>query len=307
MKNPLVSIITINYNNAAVTCDLLRSIRHLNYQPVEVIVVDNASKDDPTAALKAVYQDTIVIRNKHNLGFSGGNNTGIRAAKGEYFLLVNNDTELSSDFIRPLLNIFEIYRDAGAVSPKFHFYFHPEIIEYAGYEKVNCLTARNGMIGRGEKDKGQYDTIRRTHYAHGGCVMVPRRVVDQVGLMPEQYFLYYEELDWSEQIKRKGFSIYYQPNALIHHKESMTTGKNSVLKTYYINRNRILFMRRNASQLSFLAFSIYLVLFTIPKNIMMFLLKREPKHLKAFIRGIAWHITPGKRKDHIGHATVQTV
>src|SRR5690606_31763650 len=139
------------------------------------------------------------------------------AARGDFYFLVNNDTELTPDIIQPMLDIFRKYPDAGAASPKFHYYFHPGIIEYAGYEKVNFFTARNRMVGSKQKDNGQYNIISETHYVHGGAVMIPREVVEVVGLMPEEYFLYYEELDWSEQIKRKGFKLYYQPNALIYH------------------------------------------------------------------------------------------
>lgn len=301
MENPLVSIITVNYNNTAVTCDMLRSALKLQYDRIEVIVVDNASKSDPTSELQAVYPGVRVIVNKENLGFAGGNNAGIKAARGNFYFLVNNDTELTPGIIQPLLNIFRDYPRAGAASPKFHYFFHPGIIEYAGYEKVNFFTARNRMIGSKEIDEGQYNMVRETHYVHGGAVMIPKKVVENVGLMPEEYFLYYEELDWSEQIKRSGYRLYYQPNALIYHKESMTTGKNSPLKTYYINRNRILFMRRNAALLSRLSFCIYLVLFTIPKNILSFLFKKEFTHLKAFIKGIAWNIHPASKWELINN------
>src|SRR6185436_16210636 len=99
------------------------------------------------------------------------------------------------------------------------------------------------------------------------------RVVEEAGMLNEPYFLYYEELDWSEQIKKKGYKIYYQPKSLIYHKESMSTGKASTLKTFYLTRNRILFMRRNAPKGAFLVFMLYFLFFTMPKNSLMYLLK----------------------------------
>jgi len=174
------------------------------------------------------------------------------------------------------------------VSPKFHYFFSKGTIEYAGYEAVNPFTGRNGMIGCREEDRGQYNEVRETHYVHGGAMMVPRRVIEEVGAMPEQYFLYYEEFDWSEQVKRKGYKIYYQPEALIYHKESMTTGKSSPLKTFYLTRNRILFMRRNASWSAFLVFVSYFVCFTIPKNSVGYLVKGQRDHLRSFWKGILW-------------------
>jgi GT2 family glycosyltransferase len=286
---PLISIIALNWNMTAITCDLLHSITAQNtYHNIEVIVVDNASKEDPTEAFRAAYPGVRVVRNAANLGFSGGNNAGIRVAGGEYLFLVNNDTEFTPGLLEGLLDIFRTYPDAGMASPKFHYFFAKGTIEYAGYAAVNPFTGRNGMIGCRESDEGQYDEVRSTHYVHGGAMMVSRRVVEEVGVMPEQYFLYYEEFDWSEQIKRKGYKIYYQPRSLIYHKESMTTGKSSPLKTFYLTRNRILFMRRNMSWVAQLLFAGYFVLLTIPKNTLGFLLKGQKEHLRSFWKGILW-------------------
>lgn len=286
---PLISIIALNWNTTAITCDFLHSIRERNtYKNIEVIVADNGSSEDPTAAFRAAYPDVKVVLNGENLGFAAGNNRGISIARGEYLFIVNNDTEFTPGLLEGLLEIYEKYPDAGMVSPKFHYFFEKGTIEYAGYEQVNALTGRNAMIGCKEKDQGQYDEIRETHYVHGGAMMVPRKVVEEVGQMPELFFLYYEEFDWSEQIKKKGYKIYYQPRSLIYHKESMTTGKASPLKTFYLTRNRILFMRRNTPRLAFLVFASYFILFTIPKNTLGFLAKGQKEHLRSFWKGILW-------------------
>ena len=289
MNAPLISIITINWNTTAITGEFLKSILSSNtYSKIEVIVVDNASNEDPSATLKAIFPGLKLILNSHNAGFAGGNNEGIRAATGEFLFIVNNDTEFTPGLLEGLLDIFREYPDAGMACPKFHYFFHKGTIEYAGYNKVNTLTGRNSMIGHGQRDQGQYDTVRATSYAHGGAMMVPASIVKEVGLMPEHFFLYYEELDWSEQIKRKGYRIYYQPASLIYHKESMTTGKSSPLKTYYLTRNRILFMRRNAHWAGLLVFTVYFFLFTIPKNTLQFFIKGQREHLRSFWRGIFW-------------------
>jgi GT2 family glycosyltransferase len=288
--SPLVSIITVNYNTTAVTCELLFSVSRNSYPYVEVIVVDNASVEDPTVALQEAYPGVKVISSKINKGFAGGNNMGIQAATGAYVFLVNNDTEFTDGLIEGLLDTFKAYPDAGMVSPKFHYFFDKGIIEYAGYQSVDALTGRNSMIGCKERDCGQYDHVSATNYAHGGGMMTTAAVLKEVGLMPEVYFLYYEEFDWCEQFKRKGYKIYYQYKSLIYHKESMTTGKRSPLKTYYLTRNRILFMRRNVALPNRIIFLLYLTVFTIPKNTLQFLLRREMAHLKAFWRGILWNV-----------------
>jgi GT2 family glycosyltransferase len=289
-KQPLVSIVTLTWNTTDVTCDFLRSINeHGTYKNIEVIIVDNGSKEDPTPVFKSIYPNAKVILNGTNLGFTGGNNVGIRAAQGDYLFIVNNDTEFTPGLIEGLLEIFEQYPDAGMVSPKFHYFFHKGTIEYAGYHSVNIFTGRNAMVGCREKDEGQYNEVKETNYAHGGGMMVSRKVIEEVGPLPEHFFIYYEELDWSEQVKRKGFKIYYQPKSLIYHKESMTTGKASPFKTFYHTRNRILFMRRNNSALSFVVFLAYFTCFTIPKNTASFLFKGQKQHLRSFWKGIFWH------------------
>jgi GT2 family glycosyltransferase len=287
---PLVSIIALNWNTTEVTCDFLRSIKTQNTYPnIEVIIVDNCSKEDPEEAFRSVYPPIKYVRTKKNLGFSGGNNAGIDIASGDFLFVVNNDTEFTPRLIENLLEIFETYPDAGMASPKFHYFYNKGIIEYAGYNKVNIFTGRNGMIGNKEKDVGQYDSICPTFYAHGGGMMVKKEVMEKAGRLPDEFFLYYEELDWSERIRKQGYKIYYQPKALIYHKESMTTGKSSPLKTFYLTRNRILFMRRNMPAASFMVFMAYLVIFTIPKNTISFILKKQKDHLKSFWKGILWH------------------
>jgi GT2 family glycosyltransferase len=290
-SGPLVSIITVNYNSTEVTVELLRSIRRLSYPSLEVIVVDNASRDDPGERLRQADPGVKVIVSPVNLGFSGGNNLGIRAARGEYLFLVNNDTELTAGLIEGLLDVFRRHPDAGMACPKFHFFYHPNVIEYAGYNPLNVWRGSCTMVGNREKDEGQYDTEGSTPFAHGGAMMIPAAVVKEVGEMPECYFLYYEELDWSEQIKRKGYKIYYQPHALIYHKESMSVGKKSLVKTYYHCRNRILFMRRNVGPVALAAFTLYFTVFTIPKNSLVFLVRREFDHFRAFWKGIFWNLS----------------
>lgn len=298
-SSPLVSIITVNYNSTEVTVEMLRSIQRLGYASLEVIVVDNASREDPGARLREVYPGVRLIVSPVNLGFSGGNNLGIRVANGKYLFLVNNDTELTAGLIEGLLGIFRRYPDAGMACPKFHYFYHPGIIEYAGYNALNVWKGSCTMVGNKERDEGQYDVEGSTNFAHGGAMMVPASVVAAVGEMPECYFLYYEELDWSEQIKRKGYKIYYQPHALIYHKESMSVGKKSLVKTYYHCRNRILFMRRNVGSGALAAFGLYFTFFTIPKNSLVFLIRREWDHLGAFWRGIFWNLS------HSAHSTTK--
>ncbi|HYC86845.1 MAG TPA: glycosyltransferase family 2 protein [Chryseosolibacter sp.] len=291
MERPLVSIITINFNQLHHTLALLESLQRLTYPNVETIVVDNSSASDPTREIKSRYPEVTVIASPENLGFAGGNNLGIRESHGEYLLFLNNDTEVDPSFLEPLVEHFENNPHAGAASPKILYHNSGNIIQYAGSTCVNPMTGRNRRVGYMEKDHGQHDQLRETDLAHGCAMMVPRNVVEQVGLMPELFFLYYEEIDWCETIKRKGYRIYFVPQSRVYHKESMSVGKNSTLKTYYMTRNRLLYMRRNSSGLKKLLAMMFFVCIAVPKNVARYLYQREIEHIKAFWRACLWNAT----------------
>ncbi len=289
-QQPLISIITLNFNQADVTCAFLESTKNLQYKNFETIVVDNASKEDPTKQfLSGNYPNIQVIRSEQNLGFTGGNNLGIRASKGDFVFIVNNDTEVTPDLLDKLLAPFEHDETIGVVSPKIKFHFHPNIIQYAGFTAMNMFTCQNATVGNKQEDKGQFDFISTTHCAHGAAMLVKREVIEKVGMFADNYFIYYEEVDWSTRIIRAGYKIIYNGYATIYHKESMTMGKQSALKVYYHTRNRIYYMRRNANKNQLVAFLAFFTFLTVPKTTFKFIFKRQFEHLRSFFKGIAWN------------------
>ncbi|MBU2465581.1 MAG: glycosyltransferase family 2 protein [Bacteroidetes bacterium] len=287
---PLVSIITVNYNQAEVTCALLESLNKITYPNIEVIVIDNASPDDDPSIIKEKYPNAIFIANPINYGFAAGNNFGLMRARGKYLLLLNNDIEVPEDFLEPLVNKLETNKQIGAVSPKIKFYYQPDTIQYAGYTPFNFITMRNAAIGYWQKDRNQYNEDRETAYAHGAAMMVPMEVLKKVGLMSYIFFLYYEEADWCSRIKAAGYQIWYVHNSHVLHKESVSTGRLSALQIYYQNRNRIVFMRRNVQGKTFLFGLLYQLLIAIPKNAFGYLIKGKIKLFYAYYQAIGWHI-----------------
>lgn len=282
---PLISFITINYNQAQVTCDLLQTLTKISYSPIEIFVVDNASKEDSSIILKK-FPIVNFIRSETNLGFAGGNNLAIRKAKGKYLFFINNDTEVEKDFLQPILKFMEANPKVGMASPRIIYHNSENIIQYAGANKINNLTGRGSKIGFKEINNGQYSKNRKTDYGHGAALIVKTDAVEKIGLMPEVYFLYYEEHDWCEQFKRAGFEIYYIGESEIFHKESMSIGIKSPLKTYYLTRNRLLFFKRNYSKIDCIIFSLFFYLLAVPKTTLSLLLNRETANLKAFYKGI---------------------
>ena len=283
----LLSIITINYNRQKDTCELIGTLP-LEDKSIEVIVIDNASAQDEATIIEERYPQVKIIRSKKNLGFAGGNNLGIKAAKGKYLFFLNNDTLLkpqTSD-IRSLISRLETSPKIGMVCPKIRFTWGNQLIQFAGYTPLTPITMRNKAIGCGEVDHGQFDTPHLTPYAHGAAMMIKREVIEKAGLLPECYFLYYEELDWSMMIRRVGYDIWYEPACTVFHKESQTTGQNSPLRTYYITRNRLLFAQRNQQAMAKYITYLYLISIVAIRDILKYAFQQRWDLVRATIRGV---------------------
>jgi GT2 family glycosyltransferase len=288
-QKPLVSIISVNYDQPDVTCEMLASLRKVTYPNIETFIVDNASPKHSPKPIKDKFPEIELIISDENLGFAGGNNIAIKQAKGDYILLLNNDTEVSPGFLDSLVELMESNKKIGIVSSKILYFFEDNIIQYAGASPINQITSRGKHYGYKEVDKGQHNNVAETSFPHGACMMIRKSVLEELGLLYEGYFLYYEELDFAERVKRAGYKIYYQPNSTILHKESISTGKNSPLKTYYMNRNRLLFVRRNTKGITYLLAVMYFFLISLPKNTIKYLFQKE--HLFALYRGALWNIS----------------
>lgn len=265
-------------------------------------MVDNGSWENPIPAWKSSFPEVNFIRSEINLGFAGGNNLGIREASGEYLFLANNDTEFSAGLIESLVAILDSKPKVGAISPKILYFDKPDIIQYAGFTSMNMNTGRNRCIGQMEEDKGQYDNnLGPTGFVHGAAMMIRKEAINKAGLMPELFFLYYEEMDWCEKIRKAGFEIWIDPKARIYHKESMSVGKNSLLKEYFMCRNRILFIRRNAPWYSRIIFYFHFLILVSPRNILDYLLAGNKAHAKQFLRGIWWNFRNGTESRVLGY------
>lgn len=287
---PKVSIITINFNGTAVTADLLRSLEKITYPSIEVIVVDNSNKE-LGHQLPIDFPWIKYIETGENLGFAGGNNRGIEAATGEYLFLLNNDTEVDPGFLEPLIARFQTDSKIGVVCPKILYFDEPDTIQFAGFSPINPITGRGFSIGYLEKDKGQHDKAMPTSRAHGAAMLFSRTAFDKVGFMAVLFFLYYEEMDYCERFVRAGYSIWYEPASKIWHKESISTGKGSTLKTYYYSRNRLLYLRRNTFGSQRILMFLYYFLVAVPKNLLGYVTKGDWEHLKAFWKGLIWNFS----------------
>jgi len=284
---PEISVITVDYNGLTDTCELIDSLfKVIHSVSFEIIVVDNASKLNEAEILKNKYPQIIALRSDVNLGFSGGNNLGIRNAHGAYLFFMNNDTFVRNDGFRSLIEALEAKSTLAAVSPKILFAEPGNTIQFAGYTPLSKITLRNNIIGIHEKDDGRWNTAKSIPIVHGAAMLFKKSAIDIVGMMPEVYFLYYEELDWSAAFLRAGFELWYIPTCIIYHKGSKSTGMYSVLQIFYMTRNRMLYAWRNLNGLTKWISVIYQMFVANSKTCIVFLFKGKVKLVKACICGM---------------------
>lgn len=258
-----VAIVTVNFNTEKDTRDFLKSLEKVKTKDVtlDVIVVDNGSKVKFVLD-KEQKDNVLLIRSEVNTGFTGGYNIGMQKAmerSAEFIMIVNNDTVIAPDMIEKLLEVFETEKNVGVAVPKIYFAkgheFHKDrykkdelgkVFWYAGgyTDWANVKSVHRGVD---EVDHGQYDKIEKVTFATGCCMMFKREVLEQVGLLDEKFFLYYEDADLNERIQRAGYSIYYVPQAvLIHVNAASSGGAGNPLQDYFITRNQMLFGMRYA-------------------------------------------------------------
>lgn len=275
------SIILVNYNNSKDTLACLNSLLQIKYSNFDIIVVDNASVDNSwkifedyaknelagirklEVAFYAIEKDSsseennplspkiIFIQSDENLGFAGGNNLGLKYARNQkgfqYAWFLNNDTIVEPNALRYLIEEIKMDKTIGIVGSKLFYYDRPTILQGIG-GKINKLFGRIIHIGINEKDEGQYDgKAAEIDYVIGASMLVTKGFLKDVGPMSEQYFLYFEELDWAIRAKMAGYKVAYAPQSIVYHKEGATIGRNpktnirSLKSEGYLIKNRILF------------------------------------------------------------------
>lgn len=282
-----VSIITVNYNGFEDTCQMIESIRkYIRSVVYEIIVVDNASIKNEASLLRKKYPFIKAIRSSKNIGFACGNNLGVTLSSGKYLFFLNNDTFVKDDNIHFLIERLESELFIGGVSPMLRYTDEDELIQFAGFTPLSRYTLRNKSIGNGEYIGVDYMQSKETPYLHGAAMMVKREVYEQTGGMPSIYFLYYEELDWSMSIRACGYKLWYEPQCMIYHKESRSTGLYSPLKAFYLTRNRFLFAYRNYSRFESIISHLYFIFCVTPKDCFKYLIQRKYKLIRATILGI---------------------
>lgn len=228
----LISVIVLNYNGKGFLDGCLTSLASQTYSDFEVIVVDNGSRDGSPEYVKENYPWVRLAKNEENLGFAGGTNAGIRAAKGEFILTLNNDSRADSRFIEELIKPMAD-PEVGVCAAK--MLFPDGRINSAGI----CISRSGAAWDRGmfEPDRGQYEFVEEVFGACAGAALYRREMMDEIGLFDEDFFLYLEDVDLAFRARLAGWKCIYVPGARVIHHHGGTAGVGSDLAVYYGNRN----------------------------------------------------------------------
>lgn len=253
-----IFISVLHFNNLEATLACLDSLRIciLKDSTVTVLIIDNASVD-PFVLPQNSPDNWKVIRNQKNLGFTGGHNIGMKHALlhgADYILILNNDTTVEKNFLQHMLDAYKKDSKIGIVAPKIYYYpgseYHSSrykkdeighVIWFAG-GSIDWNNIAGKHKGVDEVDNGLYNRSEIVSFVSGCCMLMKREVVEKVGMFDDRYFLYYEDADFCERIKRADFYLWYEPKAYIWHKNAEASGgSGSDLQEYYVSRNRMLF------------------------------------------------------------------
>jgi GT2 family glycosyltransferase len=248
------AIIVLTWNQRAFTLDCLASLAQLDYPAdcLQVIVVDNGSRDGTAAAIRERFPAATVIENRDNLGFAAGNNAGIQAAlagDAAYIMLLNNDTVVEPGLVSKLVAVLNEHPEAGIVGPKMLYFEPPDVVWCAG-NRIDWQTGKTDRCGAEERDTEAGEPLREADFITAAAILLRREVIEQIGLLDPRFFIYYEETDWCVRARRVGWRILYCPHARIWHKVSAAMGTTSPATDYYFNRNRLLFLAKNLSGLA---------------------------------------------------------
>ena len=256
-EKSLISIIVLNYNAGELLLNCIKSLKKSTYQNIEILVVDNISSDDSHTKCKKQFPDIKLIQNRKNLGYCGGNNVGIKEAKGEFIVILNPDTIVEENWLDEMFNAFNEFGD-GLYQPKIISLNESDIIQSTG----NMIHVFGFGFARdkGKKIIEKKEEIEKIGYASGTCLFTTKKVLEKVGLLDEFLFLYHDDLDLGWRAAQIGINSYYVPKSKIFHAESYSL-KWSAKKFYWLERNRKYCLKTHYSKDTYkkMSFSLMLV------------------------------------------------
>tara|TARA_B100001057_G_scaffold488036_1_gene571715 strand:+ start:3024 stop:4040 length:1017 start_codon:yes stop_codon:yes gene_type:complete len=285
-KHKKVSVVVINYNGE----DLLKKffpsvINHTNKDISEIYVIDNCSSDKSVEFLNNKYPEVNLIKNKKNYGYAGGYNRGLKNIKSEYVVLLNNDVELTKNWLDIMIEKMELNNSIGSCQPKILSYTNKKKFEYAGacggyLDLLGYPYCRGRIFDFTEEDHGQYDDDKEIFWSSGACIMLKNKLFKKIGGFDESFFAHMEEIDLCWRLKAEGYTNYCFPQSKVYHLGGGTLNYDNSKKTFLNFRNNLFMLAKNENRLS-LIFKIPLRLIFDLVAAMRFLIYE--KSLKNFI------------------------
>jgi len=280
-----IFVVIVNYNGAEDSIECVESLLENDHKNIEIIIADNNSGQIQKEKLKAKLSDSAnLIYLNDNLGFSGGNNVGIKEALkngADYILLLNNDTIVEKDFLTKLLAASENNVEAGITAPQINYYSEQNLIWSAGGD-ISKLKGSGFSRHENEADNGQV-LSSYVDFVSGCCMLIKKAVFEKIGFLDEKYFLYLEDTDFCLRAINNGFKIYLVAGSKIYHKVNATTSReDSSLPIYYTSRNRLYFSKKMLGKWYY-AVLWYLYVTMLPKFILWYF-KDQKENIKAVKR-----------------------
>lgn len=259
-ESPKVYFIVLNFNAYKDTIECLKSLKAITYPNYEIVVVDNASKDNSFEKISETFKDITLLRSENNYGYANGNNIGIKytlSKKAEYVCILNNDVVVEKNFLEPLMERMLIEPQLGLIGPCICDFYQRDHIQAMG-SSLNMVTGLTRARLKNDLWEEHKEEEREVGYLGGACFIIKAEVFNKIGFIPENYFLFFEETEFCLKALQSEFKMLCLAKSRVYHKGSFTISKYSGLSYFFLNRNRVIFMRRNANKLEFTLFSIYL-------------------------------------------------
>jgi GT2 family glycosyltransferase len=286
---PLVSIIIVNYNGKGFIENCLNSIKRLAYPRLEIIVVDNASSDGSPEIIQQKFPFVHLLRNSKNVGFAAGSNIGMRVAKGDYFFLLNPDTEIDPLCVNKLIEIAEEDPSIGVCGAKIRLLDNKRVLQHAGGKyHIIGISIDRGLL---ELDKGQYDEIEEVTFVCGAAMLIKRELISKIGMLDDVFFLYHEDVDFCIRAWFNGYKVIYVPSAIVYHKSkyvgSLMTNKESPLVVFHKHKNLLIILLKNFPLMTMICWFPLAILYKL-LWIVIFLYRNDIRAGIAVLRSVTW-------------------
>lgn len=241
MKPGKFSVVIPNWNGRRYLIDCLASLQQQTVSELEIIVVDNASTDGSQALINEGFPQVQLIALPENRGFTGACNIGIAAAQGDIIALLNNDTEAQANWVQALADAFHSHPEVGMVASKMLLFDQRDHFHTAGDTFGTDGSA--GNRGAWQKDVGQFEREEYVFGACGGAAAYRRSMLDEIGLLDDDFFFLLEDIDLAWRAQLAGYKVLYAPAAVVYHHLSASGG--GVTASYYDGRNSIWVLAKN--------------------------------------------------------------